>query len=138
MAEPFADEAYYAANFGTPPASVAGRLEAELARASRYIRGECPDIDARILLYVLTPSAPGALDPDLAADVVCEMVKSAASSPGGIGIESLQSGAGPFQQTLKYSNPVGDLFFTKKQRRLLGCGGQVAFTIPMVTYPVLP
>lgn len=127
MAAPFADEAYYTANFGTP----SPRVGAELARASRYLRAECPEIDQRIALYKIDPLASGALDPDLAADVVCEMVQSASSSPAGVGVESLQSGAGPFQQTLKYTNPVGDLFLTKKQRRLLGCGGQQAFTVPM-------
>ena len=134
MADPFADSAYYETNFGSPPSTILTRLDAELARASRYVRSECPGIDSRIAAYVLDPSAPGAVDPDLAADVVCEMVKSAAAgSGGGVGISSSQTGAGPYQETLTYSNPVGDLYLTKKQRRLLACGGQQAFTVPMAT-----
>ena len=127
----YADEAYYTDNFGSPPARIADRLQQELDRASRYVRAECAGLDARIAAFVLDPSAPDAVDPDLAADVVCEMVTSAAASPGGVGVESMQQGAGPYQQTLNYSNSVGDLFQSKKQKRLLGCGGQRAFTIGM-------
>lgn len=135
MAEPFADEAYYVENFGSPPARIADRLDKELARASRYVRRECSGIDARISAYVLDPSAPDGLDPDLVADVVCEMVTSAAGSPAGPGIASVQQGAGPYQETLTYTNPVGDLYLSKKQRRLLGCGGQRAFTVSMAPEP---
>lgn len=136
MAEPFADEAYYVENFGSPPARIADRLDNELARASRYVRRECPGIDARVSAHVLDPSAPDGLDPDVVADVVCEMVTSAAGSPAGPGIASAQTGAGPYQETLTYTNPVGDLYLSKKQRRLLGYGGQAAFTVPMVTEPI--
>jgi len=130
MVEPFADTAYYEENFGTPPASIAGRLDKELARASRYLRAECPGIDGRIQLWAIDPSADGAIDPELAADVVCEMVKTAAASAGD-GIESAQTGAGPYTETVKYINPSGDLFLTKKQRRLLGYSAQQAFTVSM-------
>lgn len=114
MAEPFADEAYYIENFGTPPPKIADRLDRELARASRYVRAEVPGVDSRI--------AAGTLDKDVASDVVCEMVKAAASSPGEVGVTSIQQGAGPYQETTQFSNPVGDLYLTKKQRRLLGGG----------------
>lgn len=136
MAEPFADEAYYEENFGSPPTRIADRIDQELARASRYVRRECPDVDLRIAAYDLDPAAQDALDPDLVADIVCEMVTSSASSPGGVGVSSLQQGAGPYQATQTFSNPVGDLYLTKKQKRLLGCGGQIAYTVPMgVTAP---
>lgn len=54
--------------------------------------------------------------------VVCGMVKRAMSSPGGYGVESIQQGAGPFQSTMKFSNPAGDLYLTKADRRALGGG----------------
>lgn len=129
MAVPFADEAYYVANFGQVPATIADRLDAELARASRYVRRECPGVDERL---VLPSTDPRWLDPDVAADVVCEMVKAASATPGGVGVDSVQAGAGPFQQTFRYSNPSGDLYLSKKQKRLLGCGGQAAFTVSML------
>ncbi len=131
MLAQFATVVYYEENFGSPPARIAGRLDKELARASRYVRRECPDVDVRIALYAIDPTDPEALDPNVAADVVCEMVTSAAASPAGPGIGSVQQGAGPYQATTTYTNPIGDLYLSKKQKRLLGCGGQVAFTVPM-------
>lgn len=74
--------------------------------------------------------------------VSCEMVKRAMATPGGvegIGVTSLQAGAGPFQETQQFSNPTGDLYLTKADRKMLGCGAQVAFTVPMGSVdPVLP
>lgn len=130
MADSFANAAYYEEVFGSPPARVGERLQEELARASRYVRRECPGIDARVLLHSVDPTDPDALDPDVVADVVCEMVQAASASPGGPGISSLQEGAGPFQQTMQFTNPVGDLYLSKKQKRLLGYGA-VAFTVPL-------
>lgn len=123
MAEPFADEAYYAEHFGTPPAKITDRLDAELARASRFVRAECPGVDERI--------ADEELDPDVAADVVCEMVKAAASSPAEVGVTQAQQTSGPYSQSMTFANPTGDLYLTKSQRRRLGCGGQRAASIPM-------
>lgn len=130
--DPLAREDYYRENFGDPPARIALRLEKELARASRYVRRECPGIDDRIDLYETDPRSPRALDPDVAADVVCEMVQSAAASEAGPGIASLQQGAGPYQQTTQFVNPVGDLYLTKKQKRLLGCGGARAGNVDLI------
>lgn len=115
MAEPFADASYYEENFGAPPSSIADRLDKELARASRYVRAEVPSVDARI--------ASGKLDADLVKDIVCEMVKSASASMAeGVGVASVQQAAGPYSKTTTFANPVGDLYLTKKQRRLLGGG----------------
>lgn len=134
MVTPFANAEYFTENFGSPPSLIADRLDAELARASRFVRNECEGIDARISAYVLDPSAPGGVDPLIAADVVCEMVRTAAAgASGGIGVASTQVGAGPYQETLNYSNPVGDLYLSKKHKRQLKCGGQQAFTVSMAS-----
>lgn len=129
---PFANAEYYTENFGDPPARIAGRLDKELERASRYVRQECPGIDARIDAFKIDPNAPGALDPDVAADVVCEMVQTASSSPAGPGIVSTQQGAGPYQETAQYANPIGDLYLSKKQRRYLGYGRARAGYVSLV------
>lgn len=88
------------------------------------------------------PSDPPTMQELSARKIVsCEMVKRAMSTPGGldgIGVSSLQAGAGPFQQTQQFSNPSGDLYLTKSDKSLLGCGAQVAFTVPMVEYPDSP
>lgn len=123
MADPFADEAYYVENFGPPSPAIAGRVDKELARASRLLRREMKrcgvDVDAEI--------TAGRLDPDLVADIVCEMVKTSAISPAGVGVNSIQMGAGPYQETQNFTNPAGDLYLSKRQKRLLGCGGQRAW-----------
>lgn len=131
-AQPFATSTYYTANFGDPPSRIAARLDKELARASRYVRRECPGIDARIALYAKDPNAPRALDPDVVADVVCEMVMSAAASPAGPGVSSIQQGAGPYQGSVNFTNPIGDLYLTKKQKRLLGYGTARAGNVDLI------
>lgn len=93
--------------------------------------------DAGVRLDVLCPSSvpPTEIELDARMIVSCDMVKRAMATPGGsdgVGVASSQAGAGPFQQTLQFSNPSGDLYLTKSDRALLGCGNQVAFTFPMV------
>ena len=124
MADAFADASYYIENFGAPPPKITDRLDKELARASRYVRAEVPGIDHRI--------EHGLLDEELVADIVCEMVKSASSSPVEAGVTSIQQGAGPYQGTAHFANPVGDLYLTKKQRRLLGGGHARAGNVDLI------
>lgn len=105
--------------------------ESEKARAEVLLG------DAAVRLDVLCPpSVPPTLSELEARKIVsCEMVKRSMATPGGIGgigVTSIQSGAGPFQETQQFSNPSGDLYLTKADRSLLGCGNQVAFTFPMV------
>lgn len=64
--------------------------------------------------------------------VSVRMVKRAMMSPGGVGVNSVQQGAGPYQETVQFSNPMGDLYLTKADKRLLGCGGQRAFSIDLL------
>lgn len=133
MATPFADSVYYMDNgFGTPPEDANALLE----RASRLLRAECSGVDARIADYATDPTIEGALDPDVVADVVCEMVQNyAAASTPGVGVESnsQQFGSGPFQMTntAKYSTPTGAMILNRKHRRLLGCSTQRAFSIDL-------
>ena len=112
---------YIAGGFGEVPENLDGLL----ARASRIVRAESArvgvDIDARI--------EDELLDPELVADVVCDMVAYATVSPGGIGVESLQQGAGPYQETIKFANPVGQMSFTRVHRRRLGVPLRRAFEI---------
>lgn len=69
--------------------------------------------------------------------VSCEMVKRAMASAGGVGVTSIQQGAGPYQETTQFANPTGDLYLAKGDRALLGCGKPVAFTVSMAS-PVAP
>lgn len=64
--------------------------------------------------------------------ITAGMVKRAMSGPGGIGVDSTQFGSGPFQETMKYSNPMGDLYLTKADRRALGLTGATAFEVDLM------
>lgn len=49
----------------------------------------------------------------------------------------VQQTAGPFSQSGTFVNPTGDLYLIRRDRRRLGLGGQVAFTVPMGSVSVL-
>jgi hypothetical protein len=94
--------------------------------ASSQIRTELPGIDARL-----------DVSDDLrrnATRVVCAMVRRAMDVPddAGFGIATVQETTGPFSRSFNYSNPTGDLYLTKAERRLLGGGVQRAGSIDTV------
>jgi len=89
--------------------------------------------DAAVRLDAACPPSVPATMQELDARLIvsCEMVKRAMALPGGIGVTSVQSGAGPYQETTQYANPTGDLYLTKADKALLGCDVQLAFTVPL-------
>lgn len=121
-----ATRAQYVERAGEPAAVIADRLDALLAKASRLLRAECArygrDIDAEV--------ADGTTDPDLVADIVCQMVEEAGQQPT-IGVSAVTQTAGPFTQQLSYANPAGRLYLGRDARRLLGLGGVTAYLIPL-------
>lgn len=93
--------------------------------------------DAAVRLDAACPPSDPPTDQELAARLIvsCEMVKRAMASgvTGGVGVTSVQQGAGPYQETTQFANPTGDLYLSKSDRKLLGCGAQAAFTVSMST-----
>ena len=55
----------------------------------------------------------------------CNMVIRAmvAEASSAFGVESLQATMGPFGQTAHFANPNGDLYLTKREKKLLGVTG---------------
>lgn len=54
--------------------------------------------------------------------IVCDMVKRAMTPPpeiGGVPMDEIQAGAGPFSFRGRPLNPMGDLYLTKAERRTL-------------------
>lgn len=87
----------------------------KLHEASIEIRGNYPDLDARI--------ADKAIDSDIPKLVACRMVKRALDvdeEAPTAGMESFQIGAGPFSMGGKVHNPDGNLYLTAADKRLLG------------------
>ena len=98
-----------------------------LEDASVMLRAEFPDITART---TAVPPALPELDPAVPRIVVCKMVKrSMLASVDQPPVTAQQQSAGPYAQSLTFANPTGDLYLTKAERRMLGYGGQEAFTI---------
>lgn len=97
----------------------------KLIEASLIIRALKPDIDELILA--------GTMDADLPKMVVCGMVKRALKTPdAGEGIGTQQQTAGPFSQSFTYTNPDGNLYLSKLDKRLLGIGAAQAFTVDLM------
>lgn len=124
---PLATSGHYDDGFSPLPSHLASKIEGLIARAERKVRAECSEVDAKI--------AAGEIDPDLVADIVCEIVERATRAPAGLPAEaaSYQQGAGPYQATVTFADAVGRMFVSKDAKRLLGCGRQVAFTVSMTT-----
>jgi hypothetical protein len=105
-----------------------------LADASTMLRAECPTIDQRI--------TDGQLDPEIPEMVVCNMVRRAMiAGEVSDGVSSTQQTAGPFTASLSFVNPMGNLYTTKAEWKLLGCRTvAVAYTIdtmpPTTTEPL--
>lgn len=95
----------------------------KLFEASVTVRGNYPDLDYRI--------ATGVMGSDIPRLVVCQMVKRALEPKDMAGVDQMQQNAGPFGQTLTFTNPEGNIYLSKNERMLLR-GGRVrkrAFTI---------
>ena len=57
--------------------------------------------------------------------VCCDMVIRAMSATAAdtFGVSQTSMTAGPYSQSFSYSNPSGDMYLTKLEKRLLGIGG---------------
>lgn len=99
---------------------------AEVSKATLLLRHAALEIDTRC-----PPADPPT---DLAARNVVSlrmvkraMMPSAAEAP----VTNVSMAAGPFNTSQTFANPMGDLYLTKADLRLLGCGKQTAFTVSM-------
>ena len=82
--------------------------------------------DASTILKQRVAVVDGDADQAEALKVVsCGMVIRAmvASASSAFGVDEMSATMGPFAQTAHYSNPNGDLYLTKSEKRMLGIGG---------------
>lgn len=89
----------------------------KLHEASIEIRGNYPDLDRRIAV----PIEAGGMDPEIPKLVACRMVKRSMTAPDDhmAGVDQVQQSAGPFGQTLRFTNPDGNIYLSKGDRNLL-------------------
>jgi len=67
--------------------------------------------------------------------VSCGMVKRAMGGPvAGFGVASQQQGAGPYQETTQFANPLGDLYLTAAEKRLV-LGRPKAWSVDLLATP---
>ena len=121
----------------TPPFATVADLEdrwrglstAEQSRATVLLG------DASQLILSENPDA-GELPADLLRMVTCNVVRRAMATPGGDdsggAISQTSMTAGPYQQSFTFSNPSGDLYLTKAERRWLGITSQKAFEVDLL------
>lgn len=106
------------------------RAQVAIKDASVQLRRDVPDLAARLTAATDTDLA------DTARQVVCAMVRRAMDvSDGEFGVTSAQETQGPFSRSRNYTNPMGDLYTTRAERRRLGGGGQRAYMIDTAPAP---
>lgn len=94
------------------------QAEVLLDDASDLIRTECPRY--------------AAANPMTLKRIACAIVKRAMlTGDDAAGISQYTQTAGPFSESLTYSNPAGDLYLTSAEKRSLGYGRQRAFSISL-------
>lgn len=86
--------------------------------------------DASQFIHDTVPSA-GLATVSTRRRVVCAVVRRsmAASSADTAGFDNVQVGGGPFQFGGSVTNPNGDFYLTKQERKALGDGTQKAFGV---------
>lgn len=125
MSAPYATLVDLRAHWAALPVTREPEATQKLVEASTEIRALYPDLDARI--------TAAKIDADIPRLVVNRMVKRAMDIPDNqtAGINQVQNTAGPFGQTLSFTNPDGNVYLSKADKALLGAGrsGRKAFTV---------
>ncbi|CAH0233984.1 hypothetical protein SRABI26_02724 [Arthrobacter sp. Bi26] len=125
MATSYATLASLRQHWAALPAGREDEATQKLFEASVEVRALYPDVDRRLMA--------GELDASVPELVVCRMVKRSMDAPDSqiAGVNQIQQSAGPFGQTLSFTNPDGNVYLSKSDRALLGAGRAKgkAFTI---------
>ena len=118
MAADYATLADLKLHWSELPAEDEADATQKLHEASIEVRGNYPDIDARLSIAV----EDGGMDPEIPKLVVNRMVKRAmdvSEETATAGFESVQFGTGPFSMGGKVHNPDGNIYLSAADKRLL-------------------
>lgn len=89
-----------------------------------------------VSLFILdhAPNVTETVSQDTLRRITCQITRRAleAESHNFGGLESVQLGTGPFQDTFKPVNPHGDYYFTMLEKKALGIGKQQAGSIDLL------
>ena len=102
----------------------------ELIRADVLLE----DAAARIDSYAPPPTEGDLSDTQTRVRLIisCEMVKRVMVNATGPGVTQRSDTAGPFTAQVTFANPLGDLYLTKADKRLLAGGRQTAGNVSML------
>lgn len=94
----------------------------DLSTAEETRAGTLIDDASAILTQLVDVDATDTQQAQLLKQVCCSMVIRAMSATEAdtFGVSSASTTAGPYTQQLTYSNPSGDMYLTKLEKRLLG------------------
>lgn len=115
MAEPFATSGDLEDRWQDLDARQTRRADALLAAASRRIRAKFSTIDARA---ALPAEDPDRVDPELLADIVCEMVREVMGGPPPGGTQQSAS-VGSVSTSTSFAADSGRLYISKATIELL-------------------
>lgn len=125
---PFATVSELEARWRTLSTDEQTRAEALLEDASYMILARCSSANE------VDDDDPGqqAQREAVLRTIVCAMVQRSMLVGADVpGVKTTQETAGPFSTSMTFTNPTGDLYLTASEMKLLPCGKQVAFTVPM-------
>ena len=89
-------------------------------------------VDASQFMLDVCPDAVNA-SPLTRERIVCDVVNRALETPDSLtGVESLQQGAGPYQETVKPTNPHGDYYLTRLEKRALSGASSKAWNVDLI------
>lgn len=109
------------------PAGQEAYAETLLEDASQFILDTCP--------------SAGESPENTLKRIACAIVRRSmqvGESEHGVGVESYQMGAGPYQETVRPANPHGDFYLTRAEKNALKCFGGGAFAIDLMPDPDEP
>lgn len=102
------------------------RAHVLLDDASALIRAERPTIDALILAGTVGETVPRMIS-------VAMVKRAMVGGEDAQGVQSQQQTAGPFSQQFTFTNPSGDLYLTRAEKRLLsGRRKGLAFSVDLM------
>jgi len=112
VAYPFADISDVSARWRPLTSDEETQADALLRDASARLRAEFPTIDAQL--------TSGSVDPDAVVAVACRMViRAMVGTAAGQGVTQQSQTAGPFSSSATFANPMGNLYITRDDERLI-------------------
>ena len=104
----------------------------ERSRAVIHLGDVCEYIRERSPIWQRLQEERPRLLTKVACDIVRRIMQADASSIP-VGVTQVNQVTGSFSEQYSFANPTGDMYLRDDEKRLLGIGGQRAFSVDMTT-----